>query len=475
MRFRDCFVSMPEPLALLLLATPVFAQDAATPDKITSTVNAAVTDARVREYCTCNLLPAIWGNIDTSVLVDRTATSDKVDRVFRITGGLFYNETSSTRPSGLAEYTRSGAVLIPSAEVAFQRGAPFFVSAPTLQNNGASLSYTLVSNPAIQLSNVFPRYQSITTSSSGYTSTVEVVGYNQRVASSANPQPLTWSFSSPITASGSQYFSMVIYGPVNGSNLRCLQSNEVDLVALLKGSSPPAITGVSNNASGQAGIASGSWVSIYGTNLSATTRPWQNSDFSGNNLPTILDGVGVKINGKSAAVYYVSPGQLNVQAPTDTSLGSVQVQVTNSSGSATGTATLQTFAPGLFTFQGKYVAAVHTDGAYVAPTGYLGSAVTTRPAQPGETLSIFGTGFGPTTPAVPAGQMFSGAAPLTDSTQLNIVIGGMPATVKFAGLVAAGEYQVNVVIPALPDGDYPIIATVGGVSSQSGLLISVKQ
>jgi uncharacterized protein (TIGR03437 family) len=475
MRFSDSSVSLHAPLMVLLLLSPGFAQDSATPDKITSTVNAAVTSASVREFCICNLLPAIWGNIDTRVLVDRTVTSDKVDRIFRITGGLFYNETSSTRPSGLAEYTRSGAVLIPSAEVAFQRGAPFFVSAPSLQNNGASLSYTLISNPAIQLSNVFPRYQRITTFSDGSTLTSEVVGSNQPVASSANPQPLTWQFSSPITASGTQYFAMVTYGQVNGSSLRCLQSNEVDLVALLKGSSPPAITGVSNNASGQVGIASGSWVSIYGTNLSATTRSWQNSDFSGNNLPTILDGVGVKINGKSAAVYYVSPGQLNVQAPTDSSLGSVQVQVTNSSGSATGTATLQTFAPGLFTFQGKYVAAVHTDGAYVAPTGYLGSGATTRPAQPGETLSIFGTGFGPTTPAVPAGQIFSGAAPLSDSTQLSIVIGGMPATVKFAGLVAAGEYQFNVVIPALPDGDHAMIATAGGVSSQSGLLISIKQ
>src|SRR4029077_13598938 len=78
---------------------------------------------------------------------------------------------------------------------------------------------------------------------------------------------------------------------------------------------PPlvSITSVSNNASGGAGIESGSWVSIYGSNMSATTRSWQASDFVGSLLPTTLDGVSVKINGKAATVYYISPGQVNVQ------------------------------------------------------------------------------------------------------------------------------------------------------------------
>src|SRR5579863_7167658 len=80
----------------------------------------------------------------------------------------------------------------------------------------------------------------------------------------------------------------------------------------------PTITGVSNNASGASSIESGSWVSIYGSGLSATTRSWQASDFSGNNLPTTLDNVSVLINGKKAAISYISPGMLNVQAPADT-------------------------------------------------------------------------------------------------------------------------------------------------------------
>lgn len=203
----------------------------------------------------------------------------------------------------------------------------------------------------------------------------------------------------------------------------------------------PKITGVSNNASGDAGIASGSWVSIYGTDLAGTTRAWQNSDFAGNILPLGLDGVSVTINGKSAAVSYVSPGQLNVQAPTDSATGPVAVQLTNSSGAASGTATLQAYAPGFFTFSGKYVAAVHTDGVYVAPPALFGPDAASRPARPGEILLLYGTGFGPTTPAVAAGRIVSPAAPLSDPAQLHLRIGGVPASVQFAGIVAPGLYQ----------------------------------
>jgi hypothetical protein len=130
----------------------------------------------------------------------------------------------------------------------------------------------------------------------------------------------------------------------------------------------PVITGVSNNASGAAAIESGSWVSIYGTGLSATTRTWQASDFSGNTLPTTLDNVSVQIDGKKAAIAYISPGMLNVQAPADATIGTVPVVVTNASGSATGSANLQSYAPAFFTANGKYAAALHnSDGLYIAP------------------------------------------------------------------------------------------------------------
>jgi uncharacterized protein (TIGR03437 family) len=105
----------------------------------------------------------------------------------------------------------------------------------------------------------------------------------------------------------------------------------------------PVISGVTNSASGAAGIESGSWVSIYGTSLATTTRSWQSSDFTGTTLPTTIDNVTVLIDGKNAAIAYVSPGQLNVQAPADSATGSVPVVVTNLNGAVTGTATLHNY------------------------------------------------------------------------------------------------------------------------------------
>ena len=84
-------------------------------------------------------------------------------------------------------------------------------------------------------------------------------------------------------------------------------------------------------------IEPGAFIDIYGTNLSTTT---QTATFSGN-FPTTLGNVSVKIDGKSAYVYYISSGLINVQAPDDTALGTVNVTVTNSVGtSAAVTATL---------------------------------------------------------------------------------------------------------------------------------------
>jgi uncharacterized protein (TIGR03437 family) len=232
---------------------------------------------------------------------------------------------------------------------------------------------------------------------------------------------------------------------------------------------------VINGASGAATIESGSWVSIYGTNLATTTRAWQSSDFSGTSLPTTIDNVTVTIDGKKAAIAYVSPGQLNVQAPTDAAAGAVPVVVTSLNGSATSTATLQAYSPGFFTIQQKYVAARHnSDGTVVAPAGFLGSSVISRPASPGESIQIYATGLGPTTPAVPAGQLVASAEPILPLNQLQVTIGGAPATVQYAGIVAPGEYQINLIVPPEQDGDQTIVATIGGSATQANVKIPVQ-
>ena len=237
----------------------------------------------------------------------------------------------------------------------------------------------------------------------------------------------------------------------------------------------PTISAVQNGASFAPGFSQGSWITIKGTNLAGTTRIWTGADFVGNNLPTQLDGASVTVDGKPAYVYYVSPSQLNVLAPADTALGLVQVQATYAGQTSTSvTAVESPFSPAMFMFGPlgqKYVAAVRSDGQYIGPASlYPGLTV---PAQAGNILQLYGTGFGPTNPATNFGQTFSGAPPTTNT--VTCTIGGVHATVQFAGLVAPGEYQLNILVPpGLPSGDNLVVLTVGGVTTQANAYLTVQ-
>jgi uncharacterized protein (TIGR03437 family) len=243
----------------------------------------------------------------------------------------------------------------------------------------------------------------------------------------------------------------------------------------------PAISLVVNAEGGGPAIAPNTWVQISGANLapagysSPACAPgycWQASDFVGNQMPTQLDHVSATVNGKNAYVYYISPAQINVLTPPDAMNGPVQVVVTNNGTPAAAfTAQAQPLSPSFFVFNGgPYVAATHVNGAYLGPTT-LYSGLTT-PAKPGEVVVIYANGFGITSTLVASGStMQSGSlSPLPV-----IKIGGVTATVQFAGLVAPGEYQFNVVVPStLANGDQSITATYGGQTTQAGTLITIQ-
>jgi uncharacterized protein (TIGR03437 family) len=224
-------------------------------------------------------------------------------------------------------------------------------------------------------------------------------------------------------------------------------------------------------------IQPGEWVSIYGANLANSVVSWTG------NFPTSLGGTSVKINGKSAYLSLVSPRQINLQAPDDNATGPVPVVVTTATGSSvTSTATLGEFAPSFALVDSTHVAGIiprsDGSGAYDGGTydilGPTGSSLgyPTVAAKAGDTVELFGVGFGPTDPAVPAGQAFSGAAPATNSVKL--LIDNVSVTPSFAGLSSAGLFQINLTVPTgLATGDVPLTATVGGVQTQSGVVISL--
>jgi uncharacterized protein (TIGR03437 family) len=178
------------------------------------------------------------------------------------------------------------------------------------------------------------------------------------------------------------------------------------------------------------------------------------------------------VNGKSAYVYYISPTQVNILTPPDAMSGAVPVVVTNNGATAAAfTAQAQSISPSFFVFNGgPYVAAEHSDGSLIGPTTLYPGATT--PAKPGETIVIYANGFGTTNVPVTSGSTTQSG---TLSPLPVIQIGGVGATVRFAGLVAPGEFQFNVVVPApLANGDQPIVATYNGQTTQAGTTIAVS-
>jgi uncharacterized protein (TIGR03437 family) len=238
----------------------------------------------------------------------------------------------------------------------------------------------------------------------------------------------------------------------------------------------PTITSVVNGASFQPGIAAGSWVTIRGTNLAPATRTWRTDEIVNGRLPTSLDGVSVRINNRDAAVYFISPTQLNVQAPSDGAAGDVQVTVTTPAGtSAPGTATLQAFAPAFFLWQERFAVATRPDFTWIGPPN-LFPGQTTTPARPGEVVILWGTGFGATAPEVLSGTTVTGAPTVTNNPTVRM--GG--AGVEFLGAAlspgSAGLYQIAVRVPdSAPDGDLPVVAELGGFRSPDNVFITVRR
>ena len=224
-------------------------------------------------------------------------------------------------------------------------------------------------------------------------------------------------------------------------------------------------------------IEPGEWVSVYGTNLATGTTTWT-GDF-----PTSLGGTSVTIDGKAAYLSFVSPGQIDLQVPNDTTTGTVPVVVRAATGTATSSVVLALFSPSLCLLDATHVAGIilrsDGSGAYgggsydiLGPTG-TSLGYRTVAAKAGDVIELFGTGFGPTNPAVPAGQAFSGVAPTTNTVTL--LVNNRSVTPTFAGLSSAGLYQLNLTIASgLGTGDVLLQGSVGGVQTPLGVVISLQ-
>jgi uncharacterized protein (TIGR03437 family) len=232
----------------------------------------------------------------------------------------------------------------------------------------------------------------------------------------------------------------------------------------------PAIVpnGVVDDASGgfaQRGLAPGSYISIYGSNLADAAQAFQTPY-----LPVALSAVSISFDGDGLSypgyLTYVSPGQINTQIPWEFQGHSSVGLTVWASGlpASTYELPLAAVSPGIFTIGGTAAAIDYNSGVIVSSAA---------PAKRGDIVELFVNGLGAVT-GTPASGQPSSTTQLSNTAAIpTVTIGGVAAQVMFSGLTpgSIGLYQVNVVVPQNASaGNAPVIVSIGGVSSAAANL-----
>ena len=233
--------------------------------------------------------------------------------------------------------------------------------------------------------------------------------------------------------------------------------------------------GLLNGASfarGQA-VAPGSLLSVFGSDLAGRLA-------QGDSLPlsTTMDDVFVTVNGIRAPLYFISPAQINAQVPWEAGSSGMAAVVVNRGGVASPpvSVALAAAAPGFFMVTGgnQAIAVNNSDGTLAAAPGSI-QGLNTRAARAGEVLIVYANGLGAVMPSVPSG--FSSTDTLRSAVAAPVVmIGGLPASVAFAGLAPqyVGVNQLNIVVPdgVSAGAAVPIEIRSGGITHQAIIAVS---
>jgi uncharacterized protein (TIGR03437 family) len=249
----------------------------------------------------------------------------------------------------------------------------------------------------------------------------------------------------------------------------------------------PVVSAVVNGASFEsgAGIAPNAMIAIFGQGFAEAGRQRAAGagDFEDGRFPRTLGCVAVEVGGRRAPLAFVGAGQINAQAPAELQGAAAMQVILNPDGAGEMRSALSApvrvspYSPAFFTLDGKSIAAQHASYELMADPALVPGG---RPARPGDVVILYGTGFGPTEPPYPAGELAGGAARLR--TPIEVSVGGTSLRaedVVYAGLSPgsiSGLYQVNLRLPAaLPDGNVPVEVRIGGARTQAGAVIPVRR
>jgi uncharacterized protein (TIGR03437 family) len=212
-------------------------------------------------------------------------------------------------------------------------------------------------------------------------------------------------------------------------------------------------------------IAPGQIVSLFGSGLAPGTASAESLP-----LPTTLLGVSVTVNEQPAPLFWVSPGQVNIQAPFGLAGATARIRVTNGgTPSNEVTAPLAPTGPGVFSFQDARsptrAVVLHSD---------LTPVTTDRPALPGQTVVIFLTGLGALDPPVATGAgnpSVPGPARAVD-TRVAVLFNQTVGRLRFAGGAPgfAGLNQINATIPDNVSGGISVPLAIATSSAYTDIV-----
>ncbi len=263
---------------------------------------------------------------------------------------------------------------------------------------------------------------------------------------------------------------MVRAGPMLGALRVEARSGDIVTVFDLRvvGRTPQvSAVGFVNGASFIVGWVPGSLGTIFGTGLTEEVDGAVVA--TGPPFPTELRGVRVVVDGVPAPIIALSNingvEQISVQTPffITAPSNSVNVELFNNGVSALFPNVRTLIAqPGVFEVtlpSGRFVAALHADGALVEPL---------NPARPGEVIAVFWTGGGPVEPAVVTNTP-GPVEPLSHTVNEPLItLDNRPLQVQVSVLAPflLTVYQSNVVVhPDSPDGFLPFSISMIGVRS----------
>jgi uncharacterized protein (TIGR03437 family) len=226
-------------------------------------------------------------------------------------------------------------------------------------------------------------------------------------------------------------------------------------------------------------LAPGSIASLFGSDLAASLALADSVPLSTN-----LANVSVTMNGISAPLFFVSPGQINVQVPWNVlpdgiDTGMATVVVTRGQLSSNGESVqIAPLSPAIFTVVSDGIGnaiAVNPDGTIAAPAGSI-PGLLSRPAHMGDPIVILATGLGAVTPAVANGANSMEQIRNTVGTP-TVLIGGQSAQLLFSGLSPSftGVNQINAVVPfGGTGGAVAIQLQIGGITTSDQVTIAIQ-